>query len=694
MGVFLKTLQQLSEQEKIRQIDYQFAHFIYQQASAAQDELALLAGMLSIELGKGNICLPLFDSNGVKMPWEVALPLADVELGSLSQQVQAIDWRALIQSSALVGSADQSMPIIFDGTRLYMQRYWHYESVLTDRFTALSQTVSLTAHDVQTLTQLLDQLFARNYAFLHSALTSARKLGQDSQVIGQQLICDQLDVVNPNALDWQAIDALLQSAKHAKDLQPLDTLVPAHTCLNWQKVAAAIALTRKLAVISGGPGTGKTTTVTKLLVALITHAHQQGVSPKIKLVAPTGKAAARLTESIGRAVEQLPIAPELKQHIPTESSTVHRLLDPIPNSNQFRHGQHNPLHLDVLVVDEASMVDLSMMYRLIDALPPRARLILLGDKDQLASVEAGSVLGDMCMFHQYGYSQAQAQTVQTLTHYSVEANLASVPSMADSLCVLQKSYRFDARSGIGQLARAINSGDLMQMDKVWHNSFADIERHALSSANLNQMVSRLTDEYKRYLQCIPLAECDADAVTTMAKAALDTFGQCRLLCAVREGEFGVAGLNLTIERALAKRRLVLGHDEQWYHGRPVMVTRNDHNLGLYNGDTGICIFDGERLKVFFELPDGSVKAILPSRVPEHDTAYAMTIHKSQGSEFNLVMMVLPKEHNPVLSRELIYTGVTRAKQAFALYSNVGVLKKAVKTKTERASGLAVKLHHH
>lgn len=694
MGVFLDTLQQLSEQDKIRQIDYQFAHFIYQQASVQQDELALLAGMLSIELGKGNICLPLFDGNGAKMPWEGALLLADIELGSLSQQVRAIDWLALIQSSALVGNADQSMPIIFDGTRLYMQRYWHYESVLTDRFTALSQTVSLTAHDIQTLTQLLDQLFARNYAFLHSALTSARKLGQDSQVIGQQFICDQLDVVKPSALDWQAIDALLQGAKHAKDLQPLDTLVPAQACLNWQKVAAAIALTRKLAVISGGPGTGKTTTVAKLLVALITHAQQQGVSPKIKLVAPTGKAAARLTESIGRAVEQLPIAPELKQHIPTESSTVHRLLGPIPNSNQFRQGQHNPLHLDVLVVDEASMVDLSMMYRLIDALPPRARLILLGDKDQLASVEAGSVLGDMCMFHQYGYNQAQAQTVQTLTHYPVEANSSSVPSMADSLCVLQKSYRFDARSGIGQLARAINSGDLIQVDKVWNNSFADIERHALSAANLNQMVSRLTDEYKRYLQCIPLAECHADTVTTMAKAALDTFGQCRLLCAVREGEFGVAGLNLTIERALAKRRLVLGHDEQWYHGRPVMVTRNDHNLGLYNGDTGICIFDGERLKVFFELPDGSVKAILPSRVPDHDTAYAMTIHKSQGSEFNLVMMVLPKEHNPVLSRELIYTGVTRAKQAFALYSNVGVLKKAVKTKTERASGLAVKLHHY
>ena len=212
--------------------------------------------------------------------------------------------------------------------------------------------------------------------------------------------------------------------------------------------------------------------MTKLLAALIEQAKQSNELPTIKLVAPTGKAAARLTESIGKAVAQLPVEEALKQAIPTDASTIHRLLGALPNSAEFRHNQNNLLHLDILVVDEASMVDLPMMYKLVDALPKHARLILLGDKDQLASVEAGAVLGDICSFNQFGYSAAQGNLVAQLTGYqTLSHSNRNNTSIADSLCMLQKSYRFDARSGIGQLAKAINAGSAQQVDWVWQKSF-------------------------------------------------------------------------------------------------------------------------------------------------------------------------------------------------------------------------------
>lgn len=473
-----------------------------------------------------------------------------------------------------------------------------------------------------------------------------------------------------------------------------------------------MALSRRFAVISGGPGTGKTTTVTKLLSAMVEQSLSQGKTPTIKLVAPTGKAAARLTESIGKAIEQLPLAPEVKANIPTESSTLHRLLGAIPNRAEFRHNRRNPLHLDILVVDEASMVDLSMMYKLVDALPEHARLILLGDKDQLASVEAGAVLGDICSFNSTGYSTAQGNLIAEMTGFDAiakprqaKAGSANPPAIADSLCMLQKSYRFDARSGIGQLAKAINNGSANQVDQVFAKGFGDIENHPLSSDSYNLMLRTLVHEYGAYLNRmnVPLEELETQEAR--AKSVLDLFSQCRLLCSIREGDFGVKGLNHRIERALAARRLVNPHnDELWYHGRPVMVTRNDHGLGLYNGDIGICMLEADassssstddnsapRLKVYFELPDGSVKAVLPSRVPDHETAYAMTIHKSQGSEFDLTLMILPPDFSPILTRELIYTGITRAKKRLMMFSDTNVLKRGIKVKTERVSGLGSRL---
>ncbi|AEX22943.1 exodeoxyribonuclease V subunit alpha [Vibrio sp. EJY3] len=703
----LATLERLAHKGAIRQLDYQFARFLYAQTDDAQSEsqsdgqaLAFIAGVVSSELGKGHICLPLFDAQGQPTDLASKLGLFGEAALTLNTQLQGINWPQLLENSSLVGAQGEALPLMFDGERLYLHRYWHYEVTLAEKLNQLGAAVSLQPQEFTRLSELLNHLFARQYHFLFNAIAKATEAGSSTQVLRQQLVCDHLDVVASDALDWPAIDELLRQANKVQDLQPLDDLVPLSACVNWQKVAAAVALTRRFAVISGGPGTGKTTTVTKLLAALIEQAAQEK-NLTIKLVAPTGKAAARLTESIGKAVQELPVSPELKAKIPTESSTLHRLLGAIPNSAEFRHNKQNPLHLDILVIDEASMVDLPMMYKVVDALPKHARLILLGDKDQLASVEAGAVLGDICSFHALGYGKEQASAIAKLTGFDTLAHSSnSASSIADSLCMLQKSYRFDARSGIGQLAKAVNLGSAASVDNVWARDFSDIEHFALSSQNYNQMMQTLVQEYGRYLKRIGQQEQDPntgepETLTRKAKVVLDTFNQCRLLCAIREGDFGVAGLNQRIEKALAARKLIKVQDEIWYHGRPVMVTRNDHGLGLYNGDIGICMRDDseeeQRLKVFFELPDGSVKSVLPSRVPEHETAYAMTIHKSQGSEFDYTLMILPPDFSPILTRELIYTGITRAKKRLALYAELNVLKRGIKVKTTRASGLVQRL---
>ncbi|MDF2154403.1 exodeoxyribonuclease V subunit alpha [Vibrio sp. CAU 1672] len=701
-GSLLAALELLAHKGVIRQLDYQFARFIYSQCEQEvnRQPLAFIAGVVSSELGKGHICLPLFDEQG--QPAELAgkLGLFGESALALNSQLQVIDWVEVLQSSSLVGTQGEALPMMFDGERLYLHRYWHYEVTLAEKLNQLSAAVNLQAQEFERLSELLHHLFARQYHFLFNALAKANEAGSSNQVLRQQLVCDHLDIVTVDCLDWAAIDATVSRAKQVQDLQVLDELVPLSACVNWQKVAASVALTRRFAVISGGPGTGKTTTVTKLLAALIAQAGRER-NLTIKLVAPTGKAAARLTESIGKAVQELPVAPELKAQIPTESSTLHRLLGAIPASSEFRHHRHNPLHLDILVIDEASMVDLPMMYKVVDALPKHARVILLGDKDQLASVEAGAVLGDICSFNAYGYGKEQASAVAHLTGFDTLAHSANSTAMiADSLCMLQKSYRFDARSGIGQLAKAVNAGSAARVDSVWNRDFSDIEHFGLNSQNYNQMVQTLVQEYGHYLKRIGQQNIDPktgepETLTHKAKAVLDTFNQCRLLCAIREGDFGVSGLNQRIEKALAARKLIQTQDELWYHGRPVMVTRNDHGLGLYNGDIGICMRDDSesepRLKVFFELPDGSVKSVLPSRVPEHETAYAMTIHKSQGSEFDYTLMILPPDFSPILTRELIYTGITRAKKRLAMYVDMNVLKRGIKARTIRASGLIERL---
>jgi exodeoxyribonuclease V alpha subunit len=444
-----------------------------------------------------------------------------------------------------------------------------------------------------------------------------------------------------------------------------------------QRRAAALALLRQLAVISGGPGTGKTTTVTRLLALLIEQSWPK--VPRIALAAPTGKAAARLTESIKQAKRRLACEDGVRDAIVEEAGTLHRLLRVIPGQSGFRHHAGNPLHLDVLVVDEASMVDVSLMARLLDALPGHARLILLGDRDQLSSVEAGSVLGDVCN-RGVGtpYSSALGAQLAALDVAIPAVSDGPLPAMADSLAVLTRSYRFGSDSGIGQLARAVNGGDAQTALQVCADEHPDTQWRDVTAADVLETVgAAAVAGFRDYLAAGDPA------------AALERFGKFRFLCALREGPFGVSQVNAAAEAALRKAGLLPAHTRH-YPGRPVMVMQNDYALGLFNGDIGIVLPDpeaGGRLRAFFATPDGTLRRVLLHRLPAHETVFAMTVHKSQGSEFDHCVLLLPDQDAPVLSRELVYTGITRARRTVELWGARNLFSRAVQRRIERSSGL-------
>lgn len=446
---------------------------------------------------------------------------------------------------------------------------------------------------------------------------------------------------------------------------------------DWQRLAAAQAVRRRLAVISGGPGTGKTTTVVRLLAALLEQ--PGGDRLAIGLAAPTGKAAARMAEAIRNAKADLPLADELKALLPDEARTLHRLLGSRGDSPAVRHDAARPLALDVLVVDEASMVDLALMAKLAAALPPQARLILLGDKDQLAAVEAGAVFAELCEGR--GFDAAAAAELQRITGQSVPVE-APRSALGDAVVLLTHSHRFAGDSGIGELARRINGGDAAGTLNLLREGRADLAWQAGPSQAA--LLDRLEQGYRPYLQA---------ARTGEPAAAFTAFNSFRALTAQREGPWGVSGLNEALE-ARIKRRYSLAERERWYPGRAVMVRQNDYALGLFNGDIGICLASEHGLRVFFEGEGSgadSFRAFAPARLPSHDSAFAMTVHKSQGSEFAEVLLALPESPSPLLTRALFYTGITRAKHKVEIWGLPARLSEAVNTKAERAAGLAQRL---
>jgi exodeoxyribonuclease V alpha subunit len=455
----------------------------------------------------------------------------------------------------------------------------------------------------------------------------------------------------------------------------LERYFPLGGDINWQRVAALAAATRRLCVVSGGPGTGKTTAVVRILAILIRQGIARGAAPTIAMAAPTGKASKRLQEAVTSAMEVLSLDGEVRERMPREVFTLHRLLGIYPGSSRPGRGPGNPLPHDIVVVDEGSMADMALMSRLLLSLRPGARLILLGDRDQLASVEAGAVLGDLCdTGKEHGRSRAFAALAKELAGETLPAGTGE-PPLADSLVILRKSYRFGPESGIGALAAAIRDGDAAAAMRVLASGdYPDVRLRPAAD------LAGIIDEHAVALH--------SRLAAASPEEAFGMLGERVLLCALRQGRWGVEQVNRMAERALYRGGLIRG-DTPWYAGRPVMVTRNDYSQKLFNGDAGVVLADPEsgENRVFFPAMDAPYKKIIPSRLPPHESACAVTVHKSQGSEYHGVTVVLPDRHSPVLTRELLYTAVTRARESVEIVAPGEVVERCIAARIERASGL-------
>lgn len=708
----------------LRDLDLALVRFFEHETRNAPPLLLLAAALASHQLGRGHVCLDLAATLAAP-DFALSLPPEGDDLNDpppLPSDILATltlsEWQAALSHPTLISDGPGCTPLVKSGssltTRLYLRRYWQFEQTL------------------------------------------------------HQEIANRLTMKDGDGLCRSPIHWAMGDDSHPGILsQALNILFKPTGTLDWQKSACALAARSPFAIITGGPGTGKTTTVVRLLALLQTlQLAQPNAHPlRIRLAAPTGKAAARLNESIAGQVKDLPLGgleSLLDKHsaasssnaidIPTEVTTIHRLLGARADTRHFRHNAANPLALDVLVVDEASMVDIEMMTALLSALPANAKLVLLGDKDQLASVEAGAVLGDLCRRADAAhYTPATAQWLAELNDHALPEALIDPGGqpLDQAITMLRVSHRFTETSGIGQLAQAINqplNEALRERDKhqavhgVLNNGYADLHHLVLKpdAQNEDSALERLVitgsperfpnagegrttfkgepiappTGYRHYLKVLDAKrprglsfEENRDVYDAWAKQVLNAYSRFQLLCALRKGPWGVEGLNLRIAKTLRREKLLFGNDHTlekgWFEGRPVLVTQNDYGLKLMNGDIGITMAVPDPrsssgapgkslLRVAFPTsdPENPIHWVLPSRLHAIETVFAMTVHKSQGSEFQHTALLLPQTPNPILTRELVYTGITRARDWLTLIeAKRGILNDAVTREVMRVSGI-------
>lgn len=535
---------------------------------------------------------------------------------------QLDSWLDSLGKSPCAGSPDDFKPLILDeNDRLYLQRYWQYEKDIAKFILARAAAINELKFDGLHLQEKLNDYFP------------------DAKGEG----------------------------------------------ISWQKVAATATLLKNFLIVSGGPGTGKTTTITKIIAFAL---EMKNTNLRIALTAPTGKAAARLQESVKKTKEKFSCPDRVKEMIPETASTIHRLLGSISGSPYFRFNKKNKLPFDLVIVDEASMIDLPLMAKLMGALPADAGLILLGDHNQLASVDAGVVLSDICgNFPTNIYSADFCEKIKTMSGQIVAAG-DMPPGLQDSIIQLQQTYRFSEQSGIGLLSKAVRDGnegqvlDLLQSEKYKDISWTSING---SEKSLRQLRPIIIEKYKDYLTAVSAGFAGDEKI-------FDLFDRFRILCALRVGSWGMEKINTYIEKVLTDEGMINSRSI-YYKGRPVMIVQNDYGLNLFNGDVGLILKDrnDNQLKVFFRDSKGNIRKIMPARLPRHETVWAMTVHKSQGSEFEEVLLILSDKDVPVMTRELIYTGITRAVSKVNVRASREILSKAITRRVARQSGLAAAL---
>ncbi|MBF0376364.1 MAG: exodeoxyribonuclease V subunit alpha [Desulfamplus sp.] len=670
-------LSKISKEAIFSDIDREFSYFISN--IDKRYEVALAALLVSYTTMAGNVCLylPSFAGKALK---DVVV---DTECNLLLPELE--QWTKILRNSRAVGKPNDFVPMILDKSgRLYLQRYWYYEDMLARKIKdkiAIALEPSYKPYNDPFISFLLDTLFPSNFS---SDLLPKESLSKNN--------------IKTETLSCQSE-------------------------LDWQKAAAAASLINYFTVISGGPGTGKTTTIAKILIALCILEAKNGQKLSAAVTAPTGKAAARLMESINNAVEKVvpiletfsfalekksdlfieELSPTLekianlpktavnnlmakdlgglnnllKETIPTEAHTIHRLLGYKHGSTFFRHNKDNPLPYDLVIVDESSMADLPLMSKLFDALSPKSRIILLGDNNQLSSVESGAVLGDICSGPD-GFTKEFADKIKSMgsgfeSILSSSIPNTSLPLIANSIVMLKKSFRFDEKSGIGALSSLVNGGKSKQaIELLVDGQYRDVRFIDLSveQNNINSLIEYIAvEEYRKSLKA------------SNPQEAFDLLTQFRILTPIRKGQGGLEEINRYIDNKLAGRYGTL------YNGLPVIVKRNDYGLNLYNGDIGIFLKEKDGgLKVFFQGQSGFRK-FMPGRLPEHEIAYTLTVHKSQGSEFDRVLLVIPDSKSPVLTREMLYTGITRAKKEVVIMASKDSITRMVENPIKRYSGL-------
>jgi len=539
------------------------------------------------------------------------------ELGNMleldSQLMGMLPDRTLqLTESSIIGKPDQETPFVLDGDKLYQHRYFKMERSLKEWINQKSD--------------------------LQSSVLSDKKI--------------------------EILNELFEDEPKDENDEP-----------NWQKVAVLLSAIKPFLIISGGPGTGKTTTVARLLGL---HQRSSGKPLKVALAAPTGKAAGRMGEALKAGMKRLNMSDEDLEKYPLESQTIHRLLRGVEERGLLPPVREKKLPYDMVIIDEASMIDLSLMNRLTKHLAPETKLILLGDKNQLASVEAGSVFADLCgkadnLFREETVGLLDTTGIE-LDRSRFEADLSTAD---DSIVYLTKSYRFSSDSGIGTLAEAVNKGITSSEDfNQIVDCFSDVDQKAFNYQK---------HDFETIIEALTKRVREASSMTDVS-ALLDFWKMQMWLTVLRRGLSGSERLNQLAEQSLATKRAVR-MNQGWYSGRPIIITRNDYDLGVYNGDFGVCMKSNEEDRFLIHVQSGAgVKTIRPERLQDYKPAFFLTVHKSQGSEFDTVNLLMPKDDVPILTKELLYTAITRAKQEFVLYGDKLMFVKGSVRSTERFSG--------